>query len=78
VSTGAPRKPSGWLFGLGARVRKRGGADWEGRVVGFYSTSLAPEGYAVESRHHSGSTQIYPRAALIAGWDAGETESPNV
>ena len=51
-------------FCLGDRVRKRSGAAWQGCVVGWYSTTLTPEGYAVESEAHPGSVQIYPVAAL--------------
>ncbi|WP_165720489.1 MULTISPECIES: trimethoprim-resistant dihydrofolate reductase DfrB [Burkholderiales] len=51
-------------FGLGDRVRKKSGAAWQGQVVGWYSTKLTPEGYAVESESHPGSVQIYPVAAL--------------
>ena len=52
------------VFGLGDRVRKKSGAAWQGRIVGWYSTKLTPEGYAVESEAHPGSVQIYPVAAL--------------
>lgn len=51
-------------FQRGEMVRKRSGAQWQGRVVGEYSTALTPEGYAVESDAHAGSVQIYPAAAL--------------
>lgn len=51
-------------FGLGDRVRKKSGAAWQGHVVGWYSTKLTPEGYAVESEAHPGSVQIYPVGAL--------------
>jgi dihydrofolate reductase (trimethoprim resistance protein) len=51
-------------FGLGDRVRKKSGAAWQGQVVGWYCTTLTPEGYAVESEFHPGSVQIYPVAAL--------------
>lgn len=51
-------------FGLGDRVRKKSGAAWQGKVVGWYCTKLTPEGYAVESEAHPGSVQIYPVAAL--------------
>ncbi len=51
-------------FGLGERVRKKSGAAWQGYIVGWYSTKLTPEGYAVESEAHPGSVQIYPVAAL--------------
>lgn len=49
---------------LGTRVRKLKGSSWTIRVVGFHSTKLTPEGYAVESENEPGSVQIYPRAAL--------------
>jgi dihydrofolate reductase (trimethoprim resistance protein) len=52
------------VFRLGERVRKKSGAAWQGRIVGWYSTNLTPEGYAVESEAHLGSVQIYPVAAL--------------
>lgn len=53
-------------FNMGDRVRKTRGSEWQGRVVGTYSTTLTPEGYAVESEAHSGSVQIYPASALEA------------
>lgn len=52
------------LFKLGDRVRKTKGSSWQGIVVGTYSTTLTPEGYAVESEREPGSVQIYPAAAL--------------
>lgn len=51
-------------FQLGDQVRKTKGSQWKGRVVGWYSTTLTPEGYAVESSTEHGSVQIYPAAAL--------------
>jgi hypothetical protein len=51
-------------FSPGDRVRKIKGSRWQGRVVGTYSTSLTPDGYAVESETEIGSVQIYPAAAL--------------
>lgn len=64
-------------FALGDRVSKKSGANWNGRVVGFYSTALTTIGYAVESEREIGSVQIYPEAALtpsaLSG-DAGEGE----
>jgi dihydrofolate reductase (trimethoprim resistance protein) len=51
-------------FRRGDRVRKRSGSQWQGRVVGEYSTALTPDGYAVESEAHPGSVQIYPAKAL--------------
>lgn len=51
-------------FSRGDRVRKKSGSAWQGIIVGWYSTSLTPEGYAVESEFHPGSVQIYPVHAL--------------
>ena len=51
-------------FALGDAVEKIRGSSWHGHVVGWYSTKLTPEGYAVESFHERGSVQIYPAAAL--------------
>jgi hypothetical protein len=51
-------------FRYGERVVKAGGSEWRGHVVGWYSTYLTPEGYAVESEFHVGSVQIYPASAL--------------
>lgn len=48
----------------GQRVRKIKGSEWQGYVVGTYSTALTPEGYCVESETHKGSVQIYPASAL--------------
>lgn len=55
---------SGLKFVLGDTVRKIKGSQWNGKIVGFYSTELTPEGYAVESSTERGSVQIYPAAAL--------------
>lgn len=57
--------PTGTVWALGRRVIKKSGASWQGRIVGYYSTDLTPEGYAVESELEIGSVQIYPRAALV-------------
>lgn len=51
-------------FTHGQRVRKRSGSNWQGKVVGVYSTNLTDEGYAIESEFEKGSVQIYPEAAL--------------
>ena len=45
-------------------MRKVSGSEWEGVVVGEYSTEFNPEGYAVESCAHKGTVQIYPAKAL--------------
>jgi dihydrofolate reductase (trimethoprim resistance protein) len=51
-------------FAIGDTVRKTKGSQWHGKIVGTYSTTLTPEGYAVESSTEHGSVQIYPAAAL--------------
>jgi dihydrofolate reductase (trimethoprim resistance protein) len=51
-------------FAMGERVTKKSGSSWTGRIVGTYSTSLTPEGYAIESENEPGSVQIYPAAAI--------------
>lgn len=53
-------------FSLGESVTKTKGSKWTGKVVGFYSTTLTPVGYAVESDTEVGSVQIYPETALFA------------
>jgi len=54
----------GVKFRRGDKVRKSKGSSWSGTIVGEYSTTLTPEGYAVESFAERGSVQIYPAAAL--------------
>jgi hypothetical protein len=53
-----------WKYKMGDRVKKVQGSNWQGKVVGFYSTELTPEGYAVESELEVGSVQVYPVKAL--------------
>lgn len=55
-----------WAYELGDRVFKPKGSWWEGKVVGFYSTSQTPRGYAVQlqTRDDNGPVQIYPEDAL--------------
>lgn len=60
-------------FKRGDRVEKISGSSWRGIVAGEYSTSLTPEGYAVESENEPGSVQIYPAKALRNLSDDGET-----
>ena len=55
---------SNFKYKLGQHLRKKSGSQWEGKVVGFYSTELTLEGYAIESSAHAGSVQIYPKNAL--------------
>jgi hypothetical protein len=58
-TTGTPRK-----FKLGDRVFKVRGSQWQGRVVGFYSTKNNPLGYCIESEREIGSVQVFPESAL--------------
>lgn len=52
-------------FPYGVRVKKKGTkGQWHGIVVGFYSASCTPFGYAVESLLEEGAVQIYPESAL--------------
>lgn len=62
----ALRAERGRTFSRGEHVEKISGSKWRGRVVGYYSTDLTPEGYAVESDTETGSVQIYPAKALRA------------
>lgn len=64
-------------FQRGQHVRKIKGSSWVGVVVGFYSSSLTPEGYAVESEREPGSVQIYPAAALEAILNDDVAPGPN-
>lgn len=50
-------------------VQKKSGGYWRGRVVGWYSTAMNNEGYAVESMYEPGSVQIYPASALTKMMD---------
>ena len=51
-------------FAFGDRVEKAKGSSWHGQVCGWYTTSLTPIGYCVESEREPGSVQLYPAAAL--------------
>lgn len=57
-------KPQHFKWDIGTRLTKKSGSKWTGKVVGFYSTALTAEGYAIESETETGSVQIYPAAAL--------------
>lgn len=63
-----------WSYQLGDLVTKVKGAQWTGKVVGFYKTDLTPEGYCVESIFEPGSVQIYPVSALDWYQDPDEDE----
>jgi hypothetical protein len=71
LATPKPPADAG-AFKRGDRVEKISGSSWRGIVVGEYSTSLTPDGYAVESEREPGSVQIYPAKALRNLPDAGE------
>lgn len=51
-------------YPLNTRVRKKRGAEWHGKVCGYYATDLTGEGVCVESEREIGSVQIYPIDAL--------------
>lgn len=59
-------------FDFGDHVEKTKGSSWHGRVCGWYSTSLTPLGYNVESEREPGSVQLYPAAALSSVHGGGE------
>jgi hypothetical protein len=61
---GTEARPFGFFFDAGDRVTKIKGSSWTGRVVGFYSTTLTPRGYCIESENEPGSVQLYPEAAI--------------
>lgn len=65
ITRPAQTAPQG-KFRMGDLVKKSTGSEWEGRVVGWYSTEQTAEGYAVESSAHRNSVQIYPAKALEA------------
>lgn len=52
------------VWKIGTRLRKKKGSSWQGRVVGYYSTSLTNVGYCIESEREPGSVQIYPSSAV--------------
>lgn len=73
-ATKAERERCDCKFPIGSLVTKTKGSSWTGHVVGFYSTSLTPIGYAVESINEPGSVQIYPESALAAAIRKGDGE----
>ena len=64
LSPPTPKSEGSEGFKLGDYVKKKSGSEWQGYIVGTYSTELTPYGYAVESSTHLGSVQIYPSTAL--------------
>ncbi len=59
----------------GTRVTKiRGKASWTGRIVGYYSTAITPEGYCVESENEPGSVHVLARDQLA---EAPPDPTPN-
>lgn len=54
-----------FTYKIGDKLTKKSGSNWSGSVVGFYTTDLTVEGYAIESFTEKGSVQIYPVKALI-------------
>lgn len=64
-------------FKIGDRLRKVSGSSWQGHVCGFYSTSLTPYGYCIESEREIHSVQNYPEAALEAVEDEVARKNPS-
>lgn len=57
---------------IGEWVHKKSGSYWEGKIVGFYSTTQTHEGYCVQLLGmENGPVQIYPRSALVLGRSPG-------
>ncbi len=54
----------GWKFAVGELVWKPRGSWWRGHIVGTYSTTQTPRGYAVQLDVAHGPVQIYPEDAL--------------
>lgn len=52
------------MFCYGAKVRKKSGSWWEGKIVGTYHTAQTPQGYCVQLDKPNGPVQIYPESAL--------------
>lgn len=65
--------PADAAFAFGASAKKKGKADWRGRICGWYRTDMTPLGYVIESAYHFGSVQLYP-ATGIEPWD-GEQQA---
>lgn len=64
--------PNKQFWPYGTLVKKSRGSSWRGIVVGYYSTSITPEGYNIESLKEPGNVQVYPAHALEL-WN-GENE----
>jgi dihydrofolate reductase (trimethoprim resistance protein) len=64
-------------FGLGERVRKKSGAAWQGCIVGWYSTKLTPEGYAVESEAHIQARCRFTRSQHLSAWPDLSIDRPS-
>lgn len=56
--------PAHFTYRYGDLLQKKRGSTWRGKVVGWYSTELTPEGYAIASHFEPGNVQVYPVAAL--------------
>lgn len=65
--------PADAAFAFGSFAKKKGKADWRGRICGWYRTDMTPLGYVIESAYHFGSVQLYP-ATGIEPWD-GEQQA---
>lgn len=50
-------------FPLGTRVRKISGPEWEGMVVGYYSSTFTPEGLVIECTAEGARGQVHVEPA---------------
>jgi len=50
-------------FPLGASVRKISGPQWQGVIVGYYSSSFTPEGLVIECTAEGARGQVHVEPA---------------
>jgi hypothetical protein len=50
-------------FPFGARVRKRSGPEWVGKVCGYYSSTFTPEGLVIECTAEGARGQVHVEPA---------------
>jgi hypothetical protein len=51
------------LFPLGCAVRKISGPEWQGVIVGYYSSSFTPEGLVIECTAEGARGQVHVEPA---------------
>jgi hypothetical protein len=55
--------PGAEAFPLGCEVRKKSGPEWQGKVVGYYSSSFTPEGLVIECIADGAKGQVHVEPA---------------